>query len=395
MYEALFLLYKNEPTKCSVRLASKYCRWPLLRDWVIMKTPNLSKACIDHQFEYKFIHRIIWIFHGLTWFRTCMHEDCNNLIGFRMNKGCFVSNSSMASSSLVKAPNYYDFCCKKCAQSSEIVLHERSTTCLQKYGVSHQMKVKEIAERSLANLKAETLRKYGVEWTWQREDIKAKKVESNLRTYGFACAMQNQDVKKRREVSVERKYGVKSVASLPEVKRKRHATRLKKFGSLHPTFAYEYDGEKFDSCWELEYWIWCKDHGKQIKREPTILEFTVANKLFHVVPDFEVDGKLIEIKGDFFFENSDPTKKMIHPWKRAKIGSEKLKMLDEIAEAKHQCLIANGVVILTSKDMKPIEEYVQRKFGATTPGTNNGQKVLHQFRKSRTLNHRKNGVQES
>lgn len=52
-----------------------------------------------------------------------------------------------------------------------------------------------------------------------------------------------------------------------------------------------------DSSWELAYIIWCLDHNKDIKRntEKRFYEYDGQIRLY--IPDFIVDGVLIEIKG--------------------------------------------------------------------------------------------------
>ena len=56
-------------------------------------------------------------------------------------------------------------------------------------------------------------------------------------------------------------------------------------------------------------------------------------------PDFLIDGQLYEVKGDQFFEGD----KMINPYDRNQDG---------LYEAKHQCMLNNGVIILKVEDIK-------------------------------------------
>lgn len=60
-----------------------------------------------------------------------------------------------------------------------------------------------------------------------------------------------------------------------------------------------YDGEHFNSTWELAYWIYCKDHNISIKRckekFPYFNPETQTNHNYY--PDFRVEGRLVEIKG--------------------------------------------------------------------------------------------------
>lgn len=111
---------------------------------------------------------------------------------------------------------------------------------------------------------------------------------------------------------------------------------------------YEEDGINFDSKWELAYYKYCKANNISIVRQPVILEYNYNGMIKKYKPDFEVNGQLLEIKGDHFFENRDVIQKMICPYDRSK---------DDLYEAKHQCMLANNVKILTYKDLKKLHVF--------------------------------------
>lgn len=67
-------------------------------------------------------------------------------------------------------------------------------------------------------------------------------------------------------------------------------------------------------------------------------------------PDFIVEGKITEVKGDHFFKNG----KMICPWKHKNDTPEKIEWRNGLFEAKHQCMIRNGVIILKQKEFKEL-----------------------------------------
>lgn len=65
------------------------------------------------------------------------------------------------------------------------------------------------------------------------------------------------------------------------------------------------------------------------------------------MPDFEIDGKLIEVKGDHLFdEHNNPIFDHKHPWKE-----------------KYQCMLNNNVTIWRFKDIKPYIDYVTQTYG--------------------------------
>lgn len=58
-----------------------------------------------------------------------------------------------------------------------------------------------------------------------------------------------------------------------------------------------YKGFFCDSSWELAYVIYCLDHNKNILRNKEKREYTFNDEIKNYIPDFIVDGQLIEIKG--------------------------------------------------------------------------------------------------
>ena len=58
-----------------------------------------------------------------------------------------------------------------------------------------------------------------------------------------------------------------------------------------------YKGIFCDSSWELAYLIYCIDHNVNIKRNNETRQYIWQEKVKNYIPDFIVEGKLIEIKG--------------------------------------------------------------------------------------------------
>lgn len=87
-----------------------------------------------------------------------------------------------------------------------------------------------------------------------------------------------------------------------------------------------------DSTWELALIIWCKSRGKQIERNRETFEYEFEGVTRCYLPDFIVDGQIVEIKG-----------------RRA---------TDSLIDAK-LAATAGKVKILLADDMKPILESVK------------------------------------
>ena len=187
-------------------------------------------------------------------------------------------------------------------------------TCLNKYGVEHVMKVPEIADKALANQLKTFKKNYGCHF-WKTKEFKEKA-----------------------EAACLEKFGVPNFSQTEE--------------SRHQRFQhYNYNGEVFDSSWELALWIYAKDHKENIAHEPEILEYEFEGKAYRYFPDFRYKGKLIEVKGDHFFNEVG---EMIDPFSEEQTGK---------SEAKHQCGLKNGVIFYKNAEVKPFLEYVKETYG--------------------------------
>ena len=128
------------------------------------------------------------------------------------------------------------------------------------------------------------------------------------------------------------RYGVKSYTQTYEYhKNKRHKYHLEK-----------YPGLTFDSKWEVKVYEFCKDNNVKVEYSPKIsYDYEYGGKVWTYHPDFLINGKLYEVKGDNFFKINESTGKeeMFCPYGRKKLGEEKWKWLCGKYEAKHQCMI--------------------------------------------------------
>ena len=64
-----------------------------------------------------------------------------------------------------------------------------------------------------------------------------------------------------------------------------------------------------------------------------------------------VNNELHEIKGLHFFINRNPLNEMCNPYNHKK---------DKIAEAKHQCMIKNNVIILKYAELQNLKLYLHK-----------------------------------
>ena len=126
-----------------------------------------------------------------------------------------------------------------------------------------------------------------------------------------------------------------------------HKTRKHKFTSP------KYPGVTFDSTWEMKVYDFLMENHIQFEYQvkPIPYEYDGVTHYYH--PDFLVNGKIYEVKGDNFFRTNEVTGKveMYLTW-RGNLSDEEYKWRCGLLKAKHQCMIANNVIILREKDIK-------------------------------------------
>ena len=296
------------------------------------------------------------------------------------------------------------FLCRKCKisetkkniteEEKQKINEKRIETCKEKYGVENVFQLNEVKEKSKETLEKE----YGVSnprflqldsnYAKKTNDRKQKEIEevskekldenfeklSNLKLtkwdertpevinaitekrkatckeiYGVEFAQQSEEVKKHYKENSLKNWGFESPMQSPKLRKKIENSFLEKYGTKHPNFTFKYQNQLFDSSWELAAWIWAKDNGKEIEREPVSLAYTFNGIEHTYFPDFRLDGKLIEIKGPQFFKDG----KMVNPYNHSQ---------DDLFEAKHQCGLQNGVEFWGKDRMQPILNYIEEKY---------------------------------
>lgn len=117
--------------------------------------------------------------------------------------------------------------CEKCTKTNRANKVKHNT--LEKYGVEYSFQRIEIKEKS----KATILERHGVEYAGQIQTGKEKARVTNLERYGVQYPMQNQDQKEKVRNHNLEVYGVVSTAQLDWVKEKAIVTNLEKYGTKY------------------------------------------------------------------------------------------------------------------------------------------------------------------
>lgn len=303
-----------------------------------------------------------WFLHDLKEYPHCQCDGCSNKVIFAgLKKGyrtaCCNSHAQIVAWPKNAETNLKKFGSKTPLQNKEIrakinqhnletygtvnvveseyFKKKRVETCRENLGVDYPMQSEEVREKSRASCK-ET---YGVEYVLQNEEVKAKGRATSRRLYGVDNPMQNEEIKAKGRATLQKNYGVDAPAQCPEIRRKQQ-------------LRCEYKGMNFDSIYEIAYYIWLVDNNIEFIYEPGInIPYAYNEKQHYYMPDFIVEGKIIEIKGDHFFKE-DGT--MQNPFDHSQ---------DELYEAKHQCMLANNVKIIKASEMTDILDYICSKYG--------------------------------
>ena len=180
-------------------------------------------------------------------------------------------------------------------------LEQRRTTCLEKYGVDNAANSEVVRQKTIET----SLERYGVEVPSKSDSVKERAKATCLARYGEVAPTRNKEIQdKVIKTNIER-YGVDNPSKSQEIKNKIVQTFMDRYGVRNPSQSEElfhpwrdivYEGEHFDSSWEVAYWISKRISGDTIERNRKSFDLPSGRKCF---PDFIVNGQLVEIKGDY------------------------------------------------------------------------------------------------
>lgn len=159
--------------------------------------------------------------------------------------------------------------------------------------------------------------------------------ETMLLKYGKDNYFKTDEFKNNLKIYNLEKYGVEHYSQSDDFRRKFH-NRFK---------SYYCDGEHFDSSWELILWIYARDHGQKIKREPAQLKYQCDGVDHVYFPDFLYENNLVEIKGSHMLDENRKLK-AVYDYDN-----------QELLNCKQECMDINGVIVMTYEDLKFAFDY--------------------------------------
>ncbi len=225
---------------------------------------------------------------------------------------------------------------------SKEVQEKINKTNKEKYGAIRFIATKEGRKQ----IEDTCLERYGVPYAGHTEESHKKRQATCQRRWGKDEVMQSDRWRTQRKETMIKKYGVETPIQNEEIKLRilANSTPGRHFKG------YLYDNKKFDSSYELAYYIWLQHLGKQFIYHPeTPLEYLGSDGKKHwYMPDFLIEGKFYEIKGDMFFNKKGEP---YNPYNK-KFWWEKYNAMQEA-----------GVEILLHKDMKEAITFVENTRG--------------------------------
>ena len=301
---------------------------------------------LDESYKHvSFRARLYCIKHNIHEIPKCKNSKCNNIVKWRKNE-------------------FFQYCCTTCSNADLEVQQKKEHTCLKHFGVKNQNQSEEIKQK----IRNTCLSKYGTENPTQSEQIKNKIKQTMKARYGVEYYLQSEKFRNDTRNKCKSKYGVEYPLQSKELLEKSKQTKLKKYGAEHYTQTEQfhknrrrkfqskrYPGLLFDSTWEVKVYEFCQDNNIPVEYSPSIrYEYYYMEQKHIYEPDFLINGKLYEVKGEHFFRRNKATGKeeMFCPYGRTKLSKERYDWLCGLFEAKHQCMIANNVYIIRKRDMK-------------------------------------------
>ena len=177
--------------------------------------------------------------------------------------------------------------CKKCNYKQ---------TCLETYGCENIMHITEFKDK----LQKTNLEKYGNVCSLNGAEQIRKKKETWIKNFGKDNPYQKEEVKEKVKRNNLEKYGREYSIGTPENIRKSMESKIKNGNIGVPKVRYRLDGIKFDSSWEVAFYIWNRDNNKgKIERNAISFDYELDGKHHKTFVDFKIDDRLYEVKNPY------------------------------------------------------------------------------------------------
>lgn len=364
-------LVNNNPKSYHGLLKHRYKR---IYRWIIENTPKLNIG------KHTLGERVYWIIANLTDFPKCKRKECNKSLEgkfYNIVNGyhIFCSLSCVSNDEDVRKQALET----SIARFGKDNINNRKQACqtmLDNYGVSCYFYANDFSEKSLSTIHL----KYGndIDNVFQAKEIKQQieqtkdlkyndphytNIEKQKETVINFSDEKKEDIKQKHIIFNQKNFGVDYTFQRDDVKIQIRQTNQKNYNADYPMQnpefrrktqkKYTFDNLTFSSKPEIAFYIWLRDNNIDFEYEPNIqFSYIVDGKTRYYHPDFllKTSNQLVEIKGDQFFKEDGTMK---NPFDQNQ---------DIVYEAKHQCMLQHNVKILRSNEYSQYLEYVQKKY---------------------------------
>lgn len=180
-----------------------------------------------------------------------------------------------------------------------------------------------------------------------------KKYErSSIERFGVSHPMCSSYVREKARRTLKARYGVYYI--LHDPRRVEHVINMRNSNQQLKNRPRS-DGLVFDSRWEKKFYEFCRRMRMEVKYHPCRFKYQYKGVDHFYYPDFMVSGKLYEIKAPCFIKE-DGTWTM--PFRKKGWDEATFHDLCCQAEAKRQCAIRNGVVIVDRVDEESLGRFL-------------------------------------
>ncbi len=248
---------------------------------------------------------------------------------------------------------------KKTEEEIRQTVESRERTCLEKIGVKNPMQSKDILNRAM---ETQMDRYNGIGFASKETNEKIRCAFQQ--TYGTSDPGNRPEAIEARKLKWEQKSEQEKkelVNKCQETNRRNHGGIL--YQQTHVCHVrrrkrYWHDGMWFDSKWEIKVYDYCKNINIACEYQPNIsFTYECCERKWIYQPDFLINGKIYEVKGDQFFKVDESGHEvMFNPYRNKKWSDERYARECAKFEAKHQCMLANNVTILRGKDINNLKE---------------------------------------
>lgn len=249
------------------------------------------------------------IFYKGNYRKTCGSEECRikainktTKEKYNVNNNFLVKNSNNIEKRIITCRKKYNV--DYALQSNEVI-EKSKNTCKLKYGKEYGLSSNIFREKYIIPA---LIKKYNVDNVWKSKEIQNKCYQSNIKNHNGLYHTQTSEWQSKYNHGCNRKYIYNNII----------------FKSYYEVmFAKELD--KYDISYQYE--------------TETFIYYDKFNKKHTYTPDFLVNGKIYEIKGDIFLDKDNH---LINFYNRK---------LDYIQEAKEICMNKNKVIIIKTSEL--------------------------------------------